>query len=46
MMCHVNRRLVLGWTGAMLAGTALAQSMGMQRGPGGGPGFGRGMNQG
>jgi len=28
----------------MLAGTALAQSMGMQRGPGGGPGFGRGMN--
>jgi hypothetical protein len=44
MMRHVNRRLVLGWTSAMLAGTALAQPMGMQRDPGGGPGFGRGMN--
>jgi hypothetical protein len=47
----LNRRLVLGWAGATLAGVALAgaaiaQPMGpgMQRGPGGGPGFGRGMN--
>jgi hypothetical protein len=46
----VNRRLVLGWAGATLAGAALAgaaiaQPMGpgMQRGPGGGPGFGCGM---
>src|SRR5690349_12119762 len=48
MMRHVNRRLILGWTGAMLIGPVMAQPMGMQRGPaggpGGGPGFGRGMN--
>ncbi|MFL5288514.1 MAG: Spy/CpxP family protein refolding chaperone, partial [Rhodopila sp.] len=44
-MRRINRRLMLGWTGAMLAGPVMAQPMGMQRGPGGGgPGFGRGMN--
>ena len=43
-MRHINRRLVLGWTGAMLAGSAMAQPMGpgMQRGPQGGAGGGAG----
>jgi hypothetical protein len=44
-MHAINRRLLLGLAGAIVAGAAMAQPMGpgMQRGPGGGPGFGRGM---
>ncbi len=45
-MNAMNRRVVLGLAGAVLAGTAVAQPMGpgMRGGAGGGPGFGRGMN--
>ena len=47
-MHAMNRRVVLGLAGAVLAGAAVAQPMGpgMMGGPGAGrgPGFGRGMN--